>query len=204
MNNQRYTINFIRYYTSPSERRGVPRHIKFILITLLLLAVVLLGVGVWGNSLPASHKTVRIARYNTSGSTIWAMLTTPQDFPIWRSDIESVKMHSETWPMTWEEIDKKGGSIIYRIQASYPPRRLEVVIASENLPFSGGWTYELQEEKEGVLLKVTEDGTISNPFVRCIWHFFMDPAMTLERYLQDLSENLGQDYQPVSLYGNTE
>jgi hypothetical protein len=72
------------------------------------------------------------------------------------------------------------------------PGRLVARIADPNLPYGGGWTYEVSAVDGGTLLRVTERGEVYNPIFRFVSRFIMGHTKSLEDYLNALAKKFGE------------
>jgi hypothetical protein len=76
-----------------------------------------------------------------------------------------------------------------------PPRRMVTRIADPDLPFGGGWTFELEPAdgpQGGTSVRITEDGEVYNPVFRFVSRFVLGHTRSMERYLADLQAQAGQ------------
>ena len=159
-----------------------------VLGTLALVALVVAGVG-W--SLPVRHRTSRQAAYPATPEAVYAIITTVEEFPAWRSGLETVEIvESGSGMRTYRE--KSGdGTILYSVDEAVPPSRLVTRIADRTLPFGGSWTYELTPTATGTSLRITEDGEVYNPIFRFMSRFVFTHHATIDTYLTDLGTRFG-------------
>jgi hypothetical protein len=68
--------------------------------------------------------------------------------------------------------------------------RLVVAIDSDDLPFGGSWTYDLEPSNGSTTLTITENGEIYDPFFRVASRLFMDETDVMNAYLDDLGAAL--------------
>lgn len=162
-----------------------------LIIVAVLVAIVLVVVAV-GYSLPVKHRAVREARFNHVPQRIFAVITDVKAFPSWRSSVKTVEELPESeGKLQFREIGSDG-SILYRVEWSEPNRQLVTRIADPSLPFGGSWTYDLIPDGGQTLLRITEDGEVYNPVFRLVSRFIMGHTSTIDRYLKDLSNHLGE------------
>jgi uncharacterized protein YndB with AHSA1/START domain len=169
---------------------------RIVKITLLALATILLlalAVVVVGWRLPVKHRTSRQASYTAAPEAVYTTITTPQNFPAWRSSVKAVEMAAahEGRP-SYREIGGDG-TILYVVEEEVPSQRLVTRIADRSLPFGGTWTYELSPAGSGTVLRITEDGEVYNIFFRAMSKYVFGHDATIDRYLRDLGKRLGHD-----------
>src|SRR5687768_10439446 len=127
-----------------------------------LVALVLIVVAV-GYMLPQSHTASREVTVPASAEKVFGLITTPADYPKWRSDVDSVEMlPPEGGKEMFRELGDNG-PLLMRVEERVPDTRLVTVIADTTLPFGGKWTYEIKPSGTGTTLRITEDGEVYNP-----------------------------------------
>jgi hypothetical protein len=161
---------------------------KWLVISALALAGILLVIILIGALLPRRHVVSRSVSFSRSPEGVWNLITSP---PTWRS---SVRAYREL-PVTnghrmWQETDDHGQTLTFEAVESVPPRRLVTRIADAKLPFGGTWTYELAPTGPGCSLTITEDGEVYNPLFRFASRFIMGHATRIDAYLADLKAKL--------------
>ena len=162
---------------------------------LALLVVVVLAVGA---VLPAEHVASAEARYEQPPEVVWQTINEYRAFPNWRSGVDRVEERTfADGAKGWVEYGSNG-ALPMAIEESAPPWRLVLRIASDELPFGGSWTYELERDGDGTRLKITENGTISNLLFRFMARFVFGYTATLETYLIDLGAEFGEQTRPVT------
>jgi hypothetical protein len=156
---------------------------KWVLIVVLGLVAVVAVICIIGTMLPQGHVATRRARFRQSPEAIWKAITGP---PNWRPDVKSFEeLPAEAGRRRWREISGNGKITFEEVSAT-PFSRLEVRIADRDLPFAGGWTYEIEPAAGGATLRVTERGEVYNPVFRFISRFIMGHTRSLEQYLTAL------------------
>ena len=155
-----------------------------------LLALVLVVV-VIGYMLPKEHTASRDVTVAASPERVFALISTPAEYPKWRSDVDSVEvLPPEGGKDRFRELGSNG-PILLRVEESVPAKRLVTVIADPTLPFGGKWTYELTPSGAGTTLRITEDGEVYNPVFRFMSKFVFGHTATLEKYLEDVERAVG-------------
>lgn len=160
---------------------------------MVLAGVVLLVVAVVGTGalLPRRHSVSRSAAYRASPEQLFALIAGEQN---WRPEI-----------LRWEavpgadgrelvrETTRDGETITYELLERVPPRSLKRRIATENLPYSGTWTYSLQADGGGTAVRITEDGEVYNPVFRFVSRFVIGQTRTMDAYLRTLGKATGEN-----------
>ncbi len=100
--------------------------------------------------------------------------------------------------VAWRETGKEG-QISYRFTERTEGERLVTRITDEGLPFGGGWEFDLQPEKQGSRLTITERGEVYNPIYRFVSRFFIGHTSTMEAYLTDLGKALDDPVTPRAI-----
>ncbi len=160
----------------------------FVVLGLVVLVITVVGIGY---SLPVKHTATRERSYAAAPSAVFAVITSPADFPRWRRGIDSVELlPDQDGRKQFREIGGDG-KIAFVVEEAVPDRRLVMRIADKTLPFGGGWTYELTPTANGTSLRITEDGEVYNPLFRFMSRFVFGHHRTIEQYLADLEKALG-------------
>jgi hypothetical protein len=161
----------------------------------LLIAIafiVLLGVGavVIGLLLPKDHVATRSASFRATPDHLFSLIAGQQN---WRPDV----LRYETVPNSGarelvRETTRDGETITYELLDRVPPTLLKRRIATQNLPFSGSWTFSLLPDGEVTTVRITENGEVSNPVYRFMSRFVFGHTRTMDNYLQALARATGQ------------
>jgi hypothetical protein len=91
------------------------------------------------------------------------------------------------------EITRGGETITYELLDRVPAKSLKRRIATDNLPYSGTWTYSLQPNGEGTVVRITEDGEVYNPVFRFMSRFVLGHTRTMDAYLRALGKATAQE-----------
>ncbi|KAL9541846.1 hypothetical protein PS6_010105 [Mucor atramentarius] len=190
-----------------------------IIICLVLIPAIPLGIYAIGLLLPSSHIVSRTTRYNTTPQILWAILTSVEDYPAWRSNIDRVTVRRDEYEneinqyeddnrLTFVEYTKKDRrTVVMHIEQEHERKLLRVleerpyITPGEQVPqrkstFSGSWTFLIEPvegEEKAVNLKITEQGVIKKPMVRDLGKE-IDLGI-LERQEEDQEEQDEQDDQ---------
>jgi polyketide cyclase/dehydrase/lipid transport protein len=165
------------------------RYVLYIAGGLAALVVIIVVIGY---TLPVQHRASREAEYPVSAERLFALISTPADFPKWRSDVKQVDLlPPHDGKARFKEIGKNG-TMTFEVERSTPNRELRLRIADKGLPFGGTWTYELTPVGAGrSKLRITEDGEVYNPIFRFVSRFIMGHTATIDSYLAAVSRHVG-------------
>lgn len=163
--------------------------IALVVIGVLVGLVVL--VAIIGALLPVKHQVTREATLKISADKLFALISSPMDFPKWRTGVKSVEMLPSGGGLPkWTEVSSNG-NITFAVTESVPGVELKTVIADKSLPFGGSWTYVLAPAgRDSTTLRITEDGEVYNVIFRFMSRFIFGQASTMEQYLKDVGKAL--------------
>ena len=159
-------------------------------IVLLIVCIVVIGA-----LLPRAHVVSRAAAYKATPERLFALIAGPQN---WRPDV--LHYESASGPPghnLMRETTRNGETITYEILDSKPPESMKRRIATENLPYSGTWTYSLQPQGEVTIVRITENGEVYNPVFRFVSRFIIGHTSTMDAYLRALGKATQQEVQPT-------
>lgn len=160
---------------------------------IVIAALVLLGLGcvVIGSLLPKGHIVSRSASYRATSEHLFFLIAGPQD---WRSEVLRYETVSSTGDReVVRETTRNGETITYELLNRVPPTGIIRRIATQNLPYSGSWTFSLQPNGGGTIVRITENGEVSNPAFRFMSRFVFGHTRTMDAYLQALGKATGQE-----------
>ena len=155
---------------------------RYALIILGGLFVLLLAVVIVGWRLPVAHMATSTVTLDASPESVFAVISTPENYPSWRSDVKKVDVTTEKGVTRFRE-DGSNGPILFEITERVSPRRFVTRIADKSLPFGGRWIYEITPTAAGSELRITEEGEVYNPFFRFVSRFIMGHTATIDAYL---------------------
>mgnify|MGYP001556286271 CR=1 FL=1 len=169
---------------------------KIALFVLLGLGALLLVTAVVfyfaGSRIPRTHRSVVSFSFRASRPAVWAAITDYQAMPAWWPAVKSVRFErlpDGTEP-TWNK-DAHGKEVPFRTGESQLNEKLVRVIAKDDLPFGGTWTFELTESLGGgTRLTLTEDGFINVTLLRPIAAWFIGLDATQKDFLNHLEKHL--------------
>ena len=142
---------------------------KWIWITLLVVAAIVAIVAACGAMLPVNHVASKRAKFKQPPAAIWAAIHRDKTF---RED-----------------------GVNYEVTRSEPPRLLETKITDNNLPYGGTWTYEIAPTPPGSELRITEHGSVYNPIFRFVSRYIMGHTATIQTRLRELGKKFGEEVQ---------
>jgi uncharacterized protein YndB with AHSA1/START domain len=155
-----------------------------------LIAMVLVMV-VIGYMLPVKHSASSERTVAGTPDQVYALISTPADFPKWRSDVKTVDMLPDVDGKPRFREDGTSGPILMEMIERVPGKRLVTRIADPDLAFGGTWTFELTPAASGTNVRITEDGEIYNPAFRFMARFVFGYTATQKGYLDALERRLG-------------
>jgi len=155
-------------------------------VVLLVVAVVVIGL-----FLPKRHVVSRSASYQAAPESLFSLITGPQN---WRPDVlRSETVRDEDGRELMHETTRDGETISYELPDRVPPTSLKRRIATQNLPYSGTWTYSLEPRGGTTIVRITEEGEVHNPVFRFMSRFVLGHTSTLDAYLRALGKATGQE-----------
>jgi len=165
--------------------------VRILLIVVAGIVLLVLAVVVIGSLLPKRHVVSRSASYRASPEHLFSLIAGPQK---WRPDVLNYEAVSVADGREFaRETTRHGETITYELLDRTPPKSLKRRIATENLPYSGTWTYSLQPNGEITTVRITEDGQVYNPVFRFISRFVLGHTRTMDAYLRALGKATGQE-----------
>lgn len=166
---------------------------KWALIIILGPIAILVVIALVGLVLPQSHVASRSTRIDQPPDAVWAAITNIAESPSWRADVKSIEMRApKDGRSAWIE-HGSGGAVPMAVSEALPPRRLVTRIDADDLAFGGTWTFELQEDRGGTRITITERGEVYNPIFRALARFVFGHTAALETYLKNLAKRFGQE-----------
>jgi uncharacterized protein YndB with AHSA1/START domain len=164
---------------------------RYVLIVVGVLLVAVLAVVIIGWRLPVAHVASSAVQLSASPESVFALISTPENFTSWRSDVKKVDVTTDKGVMRFRE-EGGNGPILFEITEKTPPRRFVTRIADKSLPFGGRWIYEITPTATGSELRVTEEGEVYNPIFRFVSRYVMGHTATIEAYLGAVKKALNK------------
>ena len=107
---------------------------RYALIILGALFAILLAVVIVGWRLPVAHVATSAVTVSASPDSVFALISTPESYAAWRSDVKKVDVTTEQGVTRFRE-DGSNGPILFEITEKTAPRRFVTRIADKSLPF---------------------------------------------------------------------
>ena len=166
---------------------------KILLIVVGCIVLLVACVIVIGLLLPKSHTASRAASYKATPERLFALIAGPQN---WRPDVLRCEVVAD--PAGRElvrETTRNNETITYEIVDRKPPESISRRIATQNLPYSGTWTYTLQPAGATTIVRITENGDVYNPIFRFVSRVIIGHTASMDTYLRALGKATGQEVQ---------
>ena len=163
---------------------------RILLMLSACIILLMLAVLVTGALLPKRHVVKRNASYRVSPDVLFQLLAGPQN---WRPDVlRSENVPDASGRELMRETDQSGNTITYELLDSVPSKTLTRRISTPNLPYSGSWTFLLENNNGVTTVWITEDGEVYNPLFRFVSKFILGQTRTIDEYLRALGKATGQ------------
>jgi hypothetical protein len=159
---------------------------RYLFLSLGLLAVMSLAVVVTGFLLPATRQGTSERTLPATPARIAATLLDVESQPGWRDGIAAVEVTQDGWI----ERTDRGETISFSI--TQRSDRLIKVTFQSSRGYHGSWTGELIGQDEGTLLRVTETAVTPSPIGRILSRLFFDPEMYARQYLDALAAEVSR------------
>ncbi len=161
---------------------------KIALIIAAVLVLAVIAVIAIGAMLPREHVASRSARIARPPADVYAAIRDFESLPKWRGDVQRVEMLGLADGRLRFREHASHGAVTYEVVEEVPNRKLVTRIADRDLGYSGSWTYELTPDGDGTLLRITENGEVSNLLFRFMSRFVFGHTATMDRYLAALQK----------------
>jgi hypothetical protein len=163
---------------------------KWVIITLAVLAVLIALIYLIGYWLPVKHTaSIQYTFAKNSQEEVWNSITSFKEYPRWRSGLRNLQPIDDH---NWKETNSHGDVIMYYGEVVAPGKRFVSRIMSKELPYGGSWTYNIEQVQGGAQLTITENGEVYNPVFRFMSRYFFGHDATLKQYTNDLRNYLSQ------------
>jgi|AntRauTorckE6833_2_1112554.scaffolds.fasta_scaffold04666_5 uncharacterized membrane protein len=162
---------------------------KYLITIIAVVIAIFVSIWIAGNLLPVTHSVTLSKTYNTSQDKIYQLITNVNKFPSWRSNVKDVEvLNDKQKPLEWREYYTDNDPLTFRILNIEDSTLIVTEIADTNLPFGGGWTYQIAEENNSTKLTITENGEVYNPFFRFVSKYIIGHEATIKQFLSDLED----------------
>jgi hypothetical protein len=150
-----------------------------------------------GCFLPRGHVAARTLTLRQPPDVVWAVLRDGEGWAGWWDILKAVEqLPDKDGRPVWHFLYKDGNKFQIMLEEAAAPRRLVLRIDDESKLFDGSWSYAIAPADGGSAVTLTEDGNISNPFVRCMARLCMDPHMYIDMNLKALAAKFGETSTP--------
>lgn len=167
-------------------------NMKYILLIIGFIGVGLTLLFIWGMSLPEEKTYTKKFIFKSPVETVWNTMNDLQGQVKWRTDIKDIKIISNS-PEVWIEYPKQGPEIKFKTKSKEKFKLWEMEII-ENPSLSGNWVGSFESTNEGgTSVTFVEKPFISNAFMRVFAHLFIDMDKSMELYLKNLQNALGEN-----------
>lgn len=168
--------------------------VKIVGVLIGLGVLFMVGVLLYGATLPQEHVVARRATLQQPPTVVWDVISDVRRETEWLPGLAKVESAPpagarETWIVT----DEHGGAMKMTVEAAEPPRRMVRHYYEDKGRFDGRWEYDLAPAGEGTRITLTERGKFSNPFYRGLAHLLLGPDKFVTDYLKALGKKLGQE-----------
>jgi hypothetical protein len=158
----------------------------YLLISIVAIIAIVLILGLF---LPKERTFTKTAVLNSDVTKVFNIVTDFKNQTSWRNDVKEIIVIDNN---TWTEVPKKGTAITFKVKQKVENEIFEIVII-EPKNFNGYWIGTFKQTKVNqTAIEFKEVITISNPFFRTISYVFVDLDKTMDLYLQNLKQKLGE------------
>jgi len=158
----------------------------YLLVFVVALIAIVLIIGLF---LPKERTFTKTAVLNSDVTKVFNLVSDFKNQTTWRNDVKEIIGIDEN---TWTEVPKKGTAITFKVKQKIENEIFEIEII-EPKNFNGYWVGTFKQTKENrTAIEFKEVVTISNPFFRTISYLFVDLDKTMDLYLQNLKQKLGE------------
>ena len=158
----------------------------YLLVFVVALIAIVLIIGLF---LPKERTFTKTAVLNSDVTKVFNLVSDFKNQTTWRNDVKEIIGIDEN---TWTEVPQKGTAITFKVKQKIENEIFEIEII-EPKNFNGYWVGTFKQTKENqTAIEFKEVVTISNPFFRTISYLFVDLDKTMDLYLQNLKQKLGE------------
>lgn len=158
----------------------------YLFISIAAIIAIVLIIGLF---LPKERTFTKTAVLKSDVTKVFNIVTDFKNQTTWRSDVEEIIVIDNN---SWTEVPKKGTAITFKVKQKVENEIFEIVII-EPKNFNGYWIGTFKQTKVNqTAIEFKEVITISNPFFRTISYVFVDLDKTMDLYLQNIKQKLGE------------
>jgi hypothetical protein len=162
---------------------------KLILILAMAVGLSLVGLYLWGASLPATRQATITASLPVPSSIVYDVIKDVDSQTLWREDIKSIKRSEKGW----EEVLKSGVVTSFELQ-TLTESDIHFTFKSQ-AGFEGFWTAKLNAQGNVTDITVTESATTKSPIGRIMSRLFFNPEKFTTAYIETLKAEAMRRYQ---------
>ncbi|MEO0066223.1 MAG: hypothetical protein RI983_1549 [Bacteroidota bacterium] len=158
----------------------------YLLISIVAIIAIVLIIGLF---LPKERTFTKTAVLNSDVTKVFNLVTDFKNQTTWRNDVKEIILIDEN---IWTEVPKKGTAITFKVKQKIENEIFEIEII-EPKNFNGYWVGAFKQTNENLTaIEFKEVVTFSNPFFRILSYLFVDLDKTMDLYLQNLKQKLGE------------
>jgi uncharacterized protein YndB with AHSA1/START domain len=159
---------------------------KIALIIVSLLVVAGIVIYAIGARLPVHHVATRTVHIAAPPARVYALIRDFGSAPTWRKDVKRVELLADIHGFREHG---HNGAITYEVLEDVSPSKLVTRIVDRNLGFGGSWTYDLTPDGDGTLLRITENGEVTNVLFRFMSRYVFGHTATIEKVQDALAKH---------------
>lgn len=164
---------------------------KYVWITLTVLAAIVALVALVGAFLPVAHAAARRVTLRAPRSAVFATIAGVDGYVQWHPGVKKVEWLPEAnGTKRFREVGPHGPMDL-AIERSEPDRLFVTRIVTEGSPFGGTWTFRMDERDGATTVTLTENGEVYNVIFRCLARFVFGHTATIEACLRALAAKHG-------------
>lgn len=158
----------------------------YLLISIVAIIAILFIVGLL---IPKQRTFTKTAVLNSNVTKVFNLVTDFKNQTTWRNDVKEIIVIDDN---TWTEVPQKGTAITFKVKRKIENEIFEIEII-EPKNFNGYWVGTFnQKTLNETAIEFKEVVTISNPFFRTLSYLFIDLDKTMDLYIQNLIQKLGE------------
>ena len=158
----------------------------YLLVSIVAIIAIVLIIGLF---LPKERIFTKTAVLNSDVTEVFNIVTDFKNQTSWRNDVKEIIVIDQN---TWTEVPKKGTAITFKVKQKIENELFEIEII-EPKNFNGYWVGTFKQTKKNqTAIEFKEVITISNPFYRTLSYLFVDLDKTMDLYLQNVKQKLGE------------
>jgi uncharacterized membrane protein len=161
-----------------------------------LLGILALAVFFIGSRLPVQHVASRSIRLQRPVEDVYATVRNFGESTKWKSDVKSVEMLGTINNHLQFREHGSNGTITYELVEDVANQRMVTRIVDRDLGYSGSWTYEFIPSDKGSMVRITENGEVSNTLFRFMSRYVFGHTSTMDNNLKSLARHYGETSVP--------